>query len=102
MGRRFKGKVVRGRRTLGGHRTGESSGPRDLVVYLARGLVDDPEAVAVNEIQRTDATVLELRVAPGDLGKVIGKSGRTAQAMRTLLGIGNPETDRRVVLDIID
>jgi len=58
---------------------------KELVAYIAASLVDRPEAVQVTEVEQDDTTVLELRVAKEDLGKVIGKQGRTAKAMRTLL-----------------
>ncbi|MGD8396588.1 MAG: KH domain-containing protein [Candidatus Eiseniibacteriota bacterium] len=79
------------------------SGRRQLVDYVARGLVDDPAAVRVTENARSDAQVYELSVAMDDLGKVIGKNGRTAQAMRTLLALSRSDGDEREpILDILD
>ena len=63
---------------------------RELVDYLARGLVDHPEEVEVEEISEPDALVFELKVAEEDLGKVIGKQGRTAKALRTILSAARP------------
>jgi predicted RNA-binding protein YlqC (UPF0109 family) len=75
---------------------------RDLVEFVARSLVDDPEAVNIRMRDRDDATVLELEVAPADLGKVIGRQGRTARAIRTLLAAAGQKSRRRYVLDILD
>lgn len=58
---------------------------RDFIEYIAKSLVDDPAAVSVNMVETDEGTVIELRVAPDDIGKVIGKSGRIAKAIRTLL-----------------
>ena len=74
---------------------------RELVEFLARSLVEDPDQVRITEVQRDHATVLELRVAPGDLGKVIGRQGRTARAIRTFLTAASPR-GRRYILDILD
>ncbi|MGH9459484.1 MAG: KH domain-containing protein [Thermoanaerobaculia bacterium] len=74
---------------------------RDLALFLARSLVDDPEQVRITEVRRDHATVLELRVAPEDLGKVIGRQGRTARAIRNVLAAATPR-GRRYILDIID
>lgn len=74
---------------------------KQLVEFLARSLVDHPEQVKVDELQRNQATVLELRVAPEDLGKVIGRQGRTARAIRTLLATAS-SGGRRTILDIVD
>lgn len=73
---------------------------KDLVEYIAKSLVDDPNAVTVNEIERDNATVFELRVAPADIGKVIGKYGRIAKAMRTVLSAS--ASGKRVSLEILD
>ena len=73
-----------------------------LIEYVATSLVDDAKAVKVKHAEKESYTVLELSVDAGDLGKVIGKNGRTAQAMRTLLGLSRSETDRDLVLDILD
>jgi predicted RNA-binding protein YlqC (UPF0109 family) len=75
---------------------------RELVLLLAQRLVSNPDAVEVREIQGDTASVLELRVAPEDLGRVIGKQGHTAKAMRTLLNAVAARTNRRVVLEIIE
>jgi len=73
-----------------------------LIEFVARSLVDQPDQVNVREIARSDSTLLELRVAPEDLGKVIGRQGRTARAMRTLLTVAGSRSGRRFVLDILD
>ncbi len=75
---------------------------RELVEFLARSLVEEPEQVRVTELRRDQATVLELQVAPADLGKVIGRQGRTARAIRTLLAAASTRGGRRYILDIID
>jgi predicted RNA-binding protein YlqC (UPF0109 family) len=75
---------------------------KDLVEFLAKSLVDDPAAVRIHTIERDDATVIELEVAPADLGKVIGRQGRTARALRTLLAAAGQKTRRRYILDILD
>jgi hypothetical protein len=75
---------------------------RELVDYLARGLVDRPEEVEVEEIEEADALVFELKVAEEDLGKVIGKQGRTAKALRTILSAASAKLRRRVILEILE
>lgn len=75
---------------------------KELVETIARSLVDDPGAVAVTEAAGADAEVLELRVAPDDLGKVIGKQGRTARAIRVLLSAAADKKGRRAVLEIVE
>ncbi|HSO75143.1 MAG TPA: KH domain-containing protein [Blastocatellia bacterium] len=75
---------------------------KDVVETIAKVLVDSPDEVAVNEIDGAAATVLELRVAPQDLGKVIGKQGRTARAMRTLLRAAGMKVKKRFVLEIVE
>jgi uncharacterized protein len=75
---------------------------RDLVLWLARELVEDREAVKVDAIERDRSTVLELSVAEDDLGRVIGRGGKTAKALRTLLDLAARREGRRVVLDILD
>ena len=75
---------------------------RDLVEYIAKSLVDDPAAVNVNVIEGEDSTVLELRVAPDDIGKVIGKHGRIAKAIRTILSASESASTKRVSLEILD
>ena len=75
---------------------------RDLVLWLARELVEDREAVQVDAIERDRSTVLELTVAEGDLGRVIGRGGKTAKALRTVLDLAARREGRRAVLDILD
>lgn len=75
---------------------------KDVVETIAKALVDSPDEVAVNEIDGEATTVLELRVAPQDLGKVIGKQGRTARAMRTLLRAAGMKVKKRFVLEIVE
>jgi len=75
---------------------------RALVIQIARALVDDSESVAVEEVERDDATVLRLRVAPTDVGKVIGKQGRTARSVRTILGAVSMKHHHRYTLDILE
>lgn len=75
---------------------------KDLVQEIAKALVDIPDQVSVNEVQGEQATILELRVAPGDLGKVIGKQGRTARSIRTLLGAVGMKFNRRFSLEILE
>lgn len=75
---------------------------KDLVEYIAKSLVDSPSSVAVNVIEGEKSTILELKVAPDDIGKVIGKSGRIARAIRTILGAAAAKTEKRVVLEILD
>jgi uncharacterized protein len=75
---------------------------RDLLDYLARRLVDEPDAVRVEEVEEDDALVLRLHVAPDDVGKVIGRQGRIARALRTLVRAGGAHEGRRIVLEIVD
>lgn len=75
---------------------------KELVNYVARALVDDPDNVEVNMIEGEKSTILELRVAPDDIGKVIGKHGRIAKALRTILSAASTKTGKRVVLEILD
>ncbi len=74
---------------------------RELVSFVAKGLVDNPEAVTVSDVEQDDTLVLELRVAKEDLGKVIGRHGRTARAMRVLLN-AVADDQRRVRLEIVE
>jgi predicted RNA-binding protein YlqC (UPF0109 family) len=74
----------------------------DLVAYLARQLVDDPEAVSVEEVERDGDLVIRLYVAEEDRGKVIGRRGRMAQALRTLVRAAGARSNRRVLLEIAD
>ena len=75
---------------------------QDLIAYIASSLVDDPDSVEVNVVEEDRALVLELTVAPEDLGKVIGKEGRTARAMRTLLSATSARMRKRAILDILE
>ncbi len=75
---------------------------RELVVWLAQQLVEDKDAVRVEAIERDRTTVLELRVSEDDLGRVIGRGGRTAKAIRTVLDVAARRDGRRAVLDIVD
>jgi len=75
---------------------------KELVEFIARSLVDNPDEVAVREVEGEQTSVLELSVAREDLGKVIGKQGRTARAIRTLLGAVSAKARKRVVLEILE
>jgi uncharacterized protein len=75
---------------------------KELVQYLARSLVNHPDAVEVKETEGEAASVLELRVAKEDLGRIIGKQGRTAKSIRTLLNAAASRTNRKVVLEIVE
>lgn len=75
---------------------------KDLVAYIAKALVDKPEEVVVTEVEGEQTSVLELKVAKEDLGKVIGKQGRTARAMRTILSAASTKIKKRSVLEIIE
>lgn len=81
---------------------GQPSSLSGLIEYLARGLVDHPEEVVVEEVDEPDALVFELKVAEQDLGKVIGKQGRTAKALRTVLSAASSKSRRRVLLEILE
>jgi predicted RNA-binding protein YlqC (UPF0109 family) len=74
----------------------------ELVLEMARALVDIPESVTVEAFKDGDGTVLRLRVAPSDIGKVIGKQGRTARSMRTILGAASMKLKHRFALDIVE
>jgi predicted RNA-binding protein YlqC (UPF0109 family) len=75
---------------------------KDLVGYIAAALVDNPEQVAIEVIAGNQATVFELKVAKEDLGKIIGKKGRTAQAIRTILNASAAKIKKRAILEIVD
>ncbi len=75
---------------------------KELVQYLARYLVNNPEAVEVRETQGQTASVLELKVAPEDLGRIIGKQGRTAKSIWTILNAAASRTNRKVILEILE
>jgi predicted RNA-binding protein YlqC (UPF0109 family) len=81
---------------------GELLDMKDLIAYIAKALVDRPEEVAVTEIEGEQTSVIELKVAKEDLGKVIGKQGRTARAMRTILSAASTKIKKRSVLEIIE
>jgi hypothetical protein len=75
---------------------------KDLIKYIAQALVDNPDQVEVAEVEGNQTSVLELKVAKEDLGKVIGKQGRTARAMRTILSAASAKVKKRTVLEIIE
>jgi uncharacterized protein len=75
---------------------------KELIEYIARALVDNPDEVSVSEIEGEVTTVIELKVSKPDLGKVIGKQGRTARAMRTILSAASTKIRKRAVLEIIE
>jgi predicted RNA-binding protein YlqC (UPF0109 family) len=75
---------------------------KELLEYLARGLVEQPDAVQVNEVDEGDAIVLELSVADDDYGNVIGRGGRTASALRAVVKSAGTKRGRRVFVDIVD
>ena len=78
------------------------SGMRELIEDIAKALVDIPDQVSVREVEGEQVTVLELKVAPSDLGKVIGKQGRTARSIRTLLGAAGMKLNLRFTLEILE
>ena len=75
---------------------------RDLVTFIAQSLVDNPESVSVGEVSSGQTMVLELHVAKTDIGKVIGRQGRTAQALRTIINAASAKDRKRAVLEIIE
>jgi predicted RNA-binding protein YlqC (UPF0109 family) len=75
---------------------------KDLLVQIVKALVDNPEQVQINAIEGSQTTVLELRVAESDMGKVIGKHGRTAHAIRTLLSAASGKAGKRYMLEITE
>lgn len=75
---------------------------KELIEYIAKALVDNPEDVQVSEVVGDQTSVLELKVAKEDLGKVIGKQGRSARAMRTILSAASTKMKKRTVLEIIE
>lgn len=75
---------------------------KELVVMIAKALVDKPEEVEVTEIEGEQTTVIELKVAKDDLGKIIGKQGRTARSIRTIIGAASTKIRKRSVLEIIE
>ena len=84
---------------MGGEQGGDM---RALVEQIAKALVDEPDQVAVRSIDGEQVTVLELRVGPNDLGKVIGKQGRTARSIRTILGAAGMKLKKRYTLEILE
>jgi predicted RNA-binding protein YlqC (UPF0109 family) len=75
---------------------------KELVEAIAKALVDDPDQVQVRAVEGEQVTVLELRVAPTDLGKVIGRQGRTAKSIRTILGAAGMKVKKRLTLEILE
>ena len=75
---------------------------KELLLYMAKNLVDDPDAVTVTEVSDEDGKVLELRVAPGDMGKVIGRQGRIAKEIRTIVKTVAQRTGEKISVEIID
>ena len=75
---------------------------KELIQYLAKSLVNNPDAVEVKETQGETASVLELKVAKEDLGRIIGKQGRTAKSIRTILNAAASRANRKVVLEIVE
>ena len=75
---------------------------KELVELIAKSLVDDPDKVKVTQLDGQQSSIIELRVAPEDMGKVIGKQGRTAQAIRVILGAAGMKLKRRVNLEIVE
>ena len=75
---------------------------KNLIKYIAQALVDNPDKVEVSEVQGEQTSVIELRVSKEDLGKVIGKQGKTAKAMRTILSAASAKVHKRTVLEIIE
>lgn len=75
---------------------------RELVEYIVKSLVDEPESVEVNVIEGEKSTILELRVSPNDIGKVIGKQGRIAKALRTILSATATKSGKHASLEILD
>ena len=75
---------------------------KELVEVIAKALVDDPESVVVNEREEKKTTVLEVRVAESDMGKVIGKQGRIAKAIRSVVKAAAAKEDKKVIVDIVD
>jgi predicted RNA-binding protein YlqC (UPF0109 family) len=75
---------------------------KDFLIQIVKALVDNPEQVEINQIEGTQTVVLELKVATSDLGKIIGKQGRTANAIRTLLNAASGKAGKRYMLEIVD
>ena len=75
---------------------------KELLLYMAKNLVDDPEAVTVTEVTDEEGKILQLRVAPGDMGKVIGRQGRIAKEIRTIIKTVAQRTGEKVTVEIVD
>ncbi len=75
---------------------------KELLLYMAKNLVDDPEAVTVTEVSDEEGKILQLRVAPGDMGKVIGRQGRIAKEIRTIIKTVAQRTGEKITVDIVD
>ena len=75
---------------------------KELLLYMAKNVVDDPDAVTVTEIAEEDGVVLQLHVAPGDMGKVIGRQGRIAKEIRTIVKTVAQRTGEKITVDIVD
>ncbi len=75
---------------------------KDLIKYIAQALVDHPEAVEVSEVEGTQSSVIELKVAKDDMGKIIGKQGRTAHAIRTILSAASAKVKKKSIFEIIE
>jgi len=75
---------------------------KDFLIKIVQALVDNPEQVQINEIEGSQTVVLEVKVAKSDMGKVIGKQGKTAHAIRTLLNAASGKTEKRYVLEIVE
>ena len=75
---------------------------KELIQYIAKALVDHPDQVVIEEITTQQILVVELKVAKEDIGKVIGKKGKTAQAMRTILSCASAKTQKRAILEIVE
>ena len=76
--------------------------PKDLITLIAKALVDHPEQISVNEIESNNTVIIELKVAKEDLGKIIGKQGRTANSIRSILNAMAGKTRKRLILEILD
>ncbi len=75
---------------------------KELVTYMVKAMVDNPEAVEVSEVESENTSIIELKVRKDDLGKVIGKEGRNAQALRTIMSAASAKKHRRAVLEIVE
>ncbi|MGI6576850.1 MAG: KH domain-containing protein [Eubacteriales bacterium] len=75
---------------------------KNLLLYIAKNIVDNPDAVTVTEVERGDSTVLELRVAPDDMGRVIGRQGRTSKEIRSIVKAAAMRENRKVIVEIVD